>query len=460
MAPSLQAQTIPVCAGVFMLLLARFASRRSRLWWDDWLHLASAVIFAAATAVESNAIKHGLGYHDWDPKVLVGKTEALKLVFVRSILTRAVACLLKLSLLALFIRVFPNRRFRIATGAVIAITLISTIIIITLMFVGCQPLATIWDDSITGKTCRLSNTIDHFRFGIIISCNIIIFILPLFVIKNLGLNIKEKVALSGVFAIGLTVIALSILHAHLKKSITSYGDILYNQSALISLASWEIFASYIVITAPTLGSLARRLRGMKGSAATNRRDLSGEFENSLTRKIPRGQGRRESWEGPGGGKGGMRVSSAIRLGQHSPASAVPAMRGAGEGGSPASQGYGKEYGPEFYGQRPFSVQQSGARAPYGVYAPEKGGLGIGYGMAQMGGHEMGYGMAQTTSAHETGYGLAQTTSGQGMAYPAASPSTYSQATYAVTPRESNYSPSEYNAVAWPQQGIPHAQLRG
>ncbi|KAF2227349.1 hypothetical protein BDZ85DRAFT_277250 [Elsinoe ampelina] len=285
-APVLQAQTVLICVAIVLLVLARFASRRTRLWWDDWLHLAAASTFVAAIALQVQAIPHGLGYHAWDPRSLVGRTEALKLIFFWLVLHRITSCLVKVSLLALYIRVFLNKRFRIITGVVIGLTISSTIVMLSLLLTNCKPVSAFWDDSIADGVCNHSNSIDNVRFGLNISGNIIIFLLPLAVIRSLGLQIRERFALGIVFCVGLSVIALSSLRAQLRKDIQSFGDNLYNTADLVTIASWEIFAAFICITAPTLGSLARRMRGKKLRRTNQDRDLSDEFDGPVRGTIP------------------------------------------------------------------------------------------------------------------------------------------------------------------------------
>ncbi|KAG8629147.1 hypothetical protein KVT40_003012 [Elsinoe batatas] len=285
-APVLQALTVPICAAVVLLVLARFASRRTRLWWDDWLHLVAAITFVAAIALQIQAIPHGLGYHAWDPRSVVGRTEAMKLIFFWLVLHRIASCLVKVSLLFLYIRVFLNKRFRIVTGVVVALTIASTIVILALLLTNCKPVSAFWDDSIAEGVCRHSNSIDPLRFALNLSANIIIFLLPLAVIKSLGLQIRERFAIGIVFCVGLTVIALSSLRAQLRKNVQSFGDNLYNTADLVTIASWEIFASFICITAPTLGSLARRTRGRKLRRTGQNRDLSAEFDGPGRGTIP------------------------------------------------------------------------------------------------------------------------------------------------------------------------------
>ena len=67
----------------------------------------------------------------------------------------------------------------------------------------CNPVAFSWDKSITGGRCLNQLTIWIINAGVNIAQDVVIFLMPLFVVKGLSISKSQKKALRAMFILGL-----------------------------------------------------------------------------------------------------------------------------------------------------------------------------------------------------------------------------------------------------------------
>jgi magnesium-transporting ATPase (P-type) len=72
--------------------------------------------------------------------------------FVAQILYKVTTCLTKMSMAMMYLRIFPNRKFRIAVIAVMGITIVYTIAAVLLTVFACNPIDKSWNKALPG-TC-------------------------------------------------------------------------------------------------------------------------------------------------------------------------------------------------------------------------------------------------------------------------------------------------------------------
>ena len=70
--------------------------------------------------------------------------------FAAQILYKVTMCLTKLSLGALYLRIFPDRKFRIAVITVMAVTATYTLAAVLLTVFGCNPIRKSWNKELPG----------------------------------------------------------------------------------------------------------------------------------------------------------------------------------------------------------------------------------------------------------------------------------------------------------------------
>jgi hypothetical protein len=109
--------------------------------------------------------------------------------------------LVKASILLLFLRIFPDQRFRLFTKISflwIAYNAVAFSIAITLQ---CIPVKAVWDMSVKGKCINLSAVV-FAGAGLGIFEDIVIILLPMPELKGLPLSLRKRLAIIFIFALG------------------------------------------------------------------------------------------------------------------------------------------------------------------------------------------------------------------------------------------------------------------
>jgi hypothetical protein len=154
----------------------------------------------SAILTRLKACKYGMGRHiseqppSWrEPYTKADVTAALSY--------SASAMFVKLSLLAFYLRLSPNRSFRVLTYIIIFISASFGISSILAAGLQCIPISMLWDATQPGHCIN----IDTFYFanaGIHILTEILIYVLPLPTLWKLHLPLRQKLGLCGLVGLG------------------------------------------------------------------------------------------------------------------------------------------------------------------------------------------------------------------------------------------------------------------
>ncbi|KAK2797342.1 hypothetical protein FQN50_009237 [Emmonsiellopsis sp. PD_5] len=189
-----------------LFVAARFVGRlyfSGRIGPDDWAILA-ALAFAEVVSIQM-IIVCGLafGKHTDDvPPLVVART--LKIYFVAQILYKVNIGLTKISILLLYRRIFIRQWFlatcSILTGIVIAFT---TATVFASIF-QCTPIEYAFKTKLPGGgTCINLTAFWYANATFNILSDLVLIALPVPVISTLQLPRKSKIALCGIFAVGI-----------------------------------------------------------------------------------------------------------------------------------------------------------------------------------------------------------------------------------------------------------------
>ena len=110
------------------------------------------------------------------------------------------------SILALYIRIFRTKSFRMTCWAVIGINtafFIATVLGATLI---CRPIALIWDHSIHAGWCGDQKSLDIFIGVFNLVMDVTVILLPMPVLWGLQMAVGKKLVLSGIFAVGIVYV--------------------------------------------------------------------------------------------------------------------------------------------------------------------------------------------------------------------------------------------------------------
>ncbi|KAK2800272.1 hypothetical protein FQN51_006180 [Onygenales sp. PD_10] len=247
-----------------LFVAARFVGRlyfSGRIGPDDWAILA-ALVFAEVVSIQM-IIVCGLafGKHTDDvPPLVVARTlkardERRTIYFVAQILYKVSIGLTKISILLLYRRIFMRQWFlatcSILTGIIIAFT---TATVFASIF-QCTPIEYAFKKKLPGGgTCISLAAFWYANATFNILSDLVLIALPAPVISTLQLPRKSKIALCGIFAVGIFVCITSVLRITTLDIATSYFDIPWNS---IGSSMWTVIESNLGIICACLPALAR-----------------------------------------------------------------------------------------------------------------------------------------------------------------------------------------------------------
>ncbi|UPX18617.1 uncharacterized protein EKO05_0008911 [Ascochyta rabiei] len=198
----LLASLTTVYATVCLFVALRFATRvlTKRARPDDWIILATLLLATATYASAYAMVQHNFGKHLWDLEP--GQLQAaLKYFYVCWNLYVITLGLVKVSLIAFYLQVFLDRRFRVFCYVFLGYIVISTLVIQFLTIFACTPVQSFWDRDIKGK-CLDVGAIGFANSANAILQDLIILVMPMPSLFRLHMNNWRKLAVTFMFAVG------------------------------------------------------------------------------------------------------------------------------------------------------------------------------------------------------------------------------------------------------------------
>ncbi|KAF7196442.1 hypothetical protein HII31_02170 [Pseudocercospora fuligena] len=132
-------------------LYARFAVARNA-GADDALILLSLLFAIATTVCMIIQVETGMGRHQWDIEPHESITN-LKAFYVSIWVYNISLTCTKVSILFQYLRIFPQKPFRIATWTLMAIIIVYGLYVFFTAVFSCWPIAFFWDHTIPGGKC-------------------------------------------------------------------------------------------------------------------------------------------------------------------------------------------------------------------------------------------------------------------------------------------------------------------
>ena len=189
-----------------IVVFARLLTRRlhdNQVGPDDWTILAS-LLFAETVNIQMIiCCQWGFGKHtDELPRPVVSKT--LELFYYAQIFYKVNICLTKISILLFYLRVFKVVRwFKFLCWTVGGIILAFTVASVLASIFQCIPIAFAYDKTIPDGSCIDLTSFWYGNAGYNIGTDLIIIILPILVIRTLKIPKRTRIALVGVFGLGI-----------------------------------------------------------------------------------------------------------------------------------------------------------------------------------------------------------------------------------------------------------------
>ncbi|KAK0668217.1 hypothetical protein QBC41DRAFT_347410 [Cercophora samala] len=230
----------PVFVGI--RLWARVKLRGwSGLGMDDWTIVVSTIFATVVSALMVASCAHGFGQHISN-LTKPNKLMTLKLFYVAQAFYKLTINLTKASILLLYLRIFPKRWFRATCFVLLAIILLYMVGTTASSIWQCNPIPRAWDKSITG-TCISITANWYANAAFSITTDLIILGLPMHSIYTSHLPTSQKLALMGVFALGLFTTITSILRMTTLNFSSTSPDITFD----IDSSIWTVIEQNLAI---------------------------------------------------------------------------------------------------------------------------------------------------------------------------------------------------------------------
>jgi hypothetical protein len=184
-------------------IVARFCT--VRFWWDDWCHITAGVFAITLTIFSNLCVTYGMGYHLYDIE-FSSMTQARDL-FIWYYLAELFYCIeiyfIKMSILCLYIRIFPETNFHRYCIVTIVLLTISVLILVPMIIWQCVPIHAIWDLGRSHAQCLNVSGVAYANAGVNLATEIVILILPLPLLHKLRVSKSTKAALYAIFGTGI-----------------------------------------------------------------------------------------------------------------------------------------------------------------------------------------------------------------------------------------------------------------
>ncbi|KAK6439757.1 hypothetical protein LTR95_004028 [Oleoguttula sp. CCFEE 5521] len=231
-----------------------------------------AVALAFALATESMVALEAV-YDNGRAKAPLSPAQGLsyaKTVYVSIIMYNVALFCIKISLILQYLRIFPQKGFRMTCYGMMAIVFVYSSWCIWGQVFFCSPIAGFWDFKLAGSAkCFPKLPVWFTNAGINIVTDIAIVALPIPMIRQLKMAKRQKIALMAVFALGFFTCLTSILRLQSLYSAAQLQGGLNQHGAMAALWSQVELATGIVCSClPTLRTLiARTIPNLLGSSA-------------------------------------------------------------------------------------------------------------------------------------------------------------------------------------------------
>ncbi|KAH7118463.1 hypothetical protein EDB81DRAFT_701539 [Dactylonectria macrodidyma] len=275
---------------------ARYLNRAS-YGSDDWMMVAALMVVFISGAINYAMIAHGLGQHA-DTLPIVELVAFFKLLLAFECIYVTAVMLVKLSVLQMYLRIFPSRGFKIAAAIIAALIVAWWIAIVAVCIFQCNPINKAWLPWIDGtcidlKGSFIGNAIPNIVTDVAILC------MPIRQVWKLHVTLAQRLSLCFMFLLGSFVLFSSIY----RFTTLMQFDTRDTTWTLATACTWCV----VEVACGVISGCLPTLRPLMGK-------ISSQFGSMTNSKAAQGSGNSRAWRptelitigGTGGSKSGDR----------------------------------------------------------------------------------------------------------------------------------------------------------
>ncbi|CAG1986809.1 unnamed protein product [Fusarium graminearum] len=274
---------------------------------DDYLLIFSYILAVATVALCLHMFASGAGgVHVWEIPIttfniylMVRTHQALNPAAHRTAIIYVLCgSLAKIALLIFYLRLSPQRWFKIAIYSSMFFISGYTIGLFFAVMFACHPINKNWDITVTGGSCVNQPVLYFATAAVNIASDVILFVLPLPMVFKLQLPFKQKIGLMGIFTIGSLTVITSIVRISLLPGMLKSMDLSWN---IAYPSIWIIVESNLIVTCATMPTLRKFFKHVapkligesRYGSKTGRSSKYGKSDTAGSKLASSSQGRRK-----------------------------------------------------------------------------------------------------------------------------------------------------------------------
>lgn len=174
-------------------------------------------------------VKNGLGRDIWTLQAHQ-ITNVLFYYYLGEVFYVVALGISKVSILFLYLRVFPSKTFRILTYSVMGLSVAYTIAFFFATTFQCWPLSLAWTqwDGLHKGTCNNIHLQGWIAAAINIFLDALVMVLPMKHLAKLNMSLKKKLMVMSMFSVGIFVIAVSVIRLYSLIHFANTQNITWN----------------------------------------------------------------------------------------------------------------------------------------------------------------------------------------------------------------------------------------
>ncbi|KAJ5506007.1 hypothetical protein N7453_004964 [Penicillium expansum] len=255
-----------VVGGIIALLafvlrmLARLSCCGGMFGVDDWTMVLTMALLIPLSALSVVLANSGLGKDMWTLP-FDNITHILYVYFWDELLYLSILPLTKISICCFYLRIFPDRTFRIATYVAIALNISYWIAFVLISVFQCRPLPGAWHRWYGEENykCNHINAQGWAAAVLNMVLDIIVMVLPLRQLYRLNLSVRRKAFAMCMFSLGIFVTLVSILRLNSLIHFASTTNLTWDYVTVGYWSTIECDVGVICACLPAIRSLLRRV---------------------------------------------------------------------------------------------------------------------------------------------------------------------------------------------------------
>ncbi|KAK6443081.1 hypothetical protein LTR95_000598 [Oleoguttula sp. CCFEE 5521] len=232
--PTLFAITILTLIVTLSTTTLRLTVRHARraLGNDDYCIAAATFLVIGRITCQFLSLRHGNGKHRWTLSKhdyqYVNMMTMLTQLFLFPIL-----CLLKVSVCLLVLRIKSTKKLKWGLWALITMLVVTTLLPVIVLFAECRPMSAYWTGPATkcwDAKVRIYSI--YVQTAVSVLADVICTLLPIAVVWDLSLSMKNKIAVCGLMSLGVISTAFAVVKTASLGLVTTDTSWTYGWAAI------------------------------------------------------------------------------------------------------------------------------------------------------------------------------------------------------------------------------------